>query len=153
MLATETRQVPQIILKDGNTGSVDDLKSLEEGAVIKLTIKPRSDEAEVNFIGNFGGLYTGEGCPVSHKDCCFVFHVLDFDCPASLIPWLQKTYFDFPPTGYQFRHLEGFHSIRVLSQATIGADVIQTLYQERKNLKNLLTQIKEVAQTLNDLSA
>ena len=68
MTATETRQALPIVFSNSKTGSVDDLKSLEEGTVIQLTIKPRSD-AEINLIANFGSLYTGERCPQAHKDC------------------------------------------------------------------------------------
>ncbi len=153
MLATETRQASQIVLGYSSTGSVNDLKNLEEGTVLKLIIKPHSDDAEINFIAIFCGLYTGEGCPQLHKDCCIMFQVIDFDCSESLVPWLKRTYPNLLSTGYQFRHLEDFYSIHILPSITIRAEVIKNLYKESYNLKNRLAKIQEVIETLKNISA
>ena len=148
MTVAETRQVLQVVLRDGGMGSVNNFKSLEEGTVIQLAIKPRSD-AEIHLIANFGGLYTGEGCPQSHKDCCIMFQVLDVRCPENLIPWLKRSYFSWE--GHQFRHLDDFHSICILDSVTIGAEAVKKLYQERNIFKDRLAKVDEVAQTLKNI--
>jgi len=153
-VSSQVSNEPTIFLRNGNQGNAQDLKGLEEGTVLKLTILFSSPHFRkrgvVDLVVSFGSIYTCDS-DRTHNDCCIMFEIIESRCPKTLVSWFRGNYFSL--IGNQFRHLSDFQSIRVLGRITIKAEIMGSLCRERNKLRNRLTQIKKAAKVLDQTLA
>jgi len=143
-MTEETDNTTPIFLKDGQELTLDEFKKLEKGTVLELILKSPGGESEVKFLANFNCVYTGEGCPKEHENCCMMFQLLEDNFPEELEPWLRKYFFNPRPAVFNFMHVFEFYSIQVLSSVTIKSSIIAELYRERDELESKIESAMQI---------
>lgn len=117
-----------ITLKNGQAGTVADLKKLSKGTVLMLILKfnPK-DLRDTKILGIFHAVYTCENHDPG-SDCCLLFTIWDADGPETQYRWLEY--------GHDgFRHLSDFVRIEVLTMDEVAAGIIKNVCYRKQKLE------------------